>query len=107
MAKEPNLLYYLLIAGGTIIRFIPFPKGISAMWNANSLIQVWNRIAVSISYYDKVTLRALPTSLTYENQIVSVRFGKHLSAVFVAPSILITWCFEKFVSGYRNGAQLV
>ena len=29
-----------------------FPKGISAMWNAISLVQVWTRVAVSISYDD-------------------------------------------------------
>ena len=33
MAEEPSLSYYLPIAGGRIIGFIPFPKGISAMWN--------------------------------------------------------------------------
>ena len=35
-AEEPNLSYYLPIAGGRIIGFLPFPKGISAMWNAIS-----------------------------------------------------------------------
>ena len=29
-----------------------FPKGISAMWNAISLVQVWTRVAVSIAYDD-------------------------------------------------------
>ena len=29
-----------------------FPKGIRTMWNANSLVQVWTRIPVSISYDD-------------------------------------------------------
>ena len=35
-AEEPSLSYYLPIAGGRIIGFIPFPKGISAMWNVIS-----------------------------------------------------------------------
>ena len=29
-----------------------FPKGFSSMWNAISLVQVWTRVAVSISYED-------------------------------------------------------
>ena len=29
-----------------------FPKGISAMWNAISLVQIWTRVAVSISCDD-------------------------------------------------------
>ena len=42
MAEEPSLSYYLPIAGGRIIGFTPFPKGISAMWNAISLVQDLN-----------------------------------------------------------------
>ena len=41
-AEEPSLPYYLPIAGGRIIGFIPFPKGISAMGNAISLVQDLN-----------------------------------------------------------------
>ena len=51
-AEEPSLFYYLPIAGGRIIGFMPFPKGISAMWNAISLVQGWTRVTVSISYDD-------------------------------------------------------
>ena len=40
--EENSPPYYLLIAGGRIIRFITFPKGISTMWNANSLVEVLN-----------------------------------------------------------------
>ena len=40
MAEEPRLSYYLPIAGGRIID--TFPKGISAMWNAISLVQDLN-----------------------------------------------------------------
>ena len=41
-AEEPSLPYYLAIAGGRIKWIITFPKGISAMWNAISLIQELN-----------------------------------------------------------------
>ena len=40
MAEEPSLSYYLPIAGERIIH--TFPKGISAMWNAISLVQDLN-----------------------------------------------------------------
>ena len=40
--REPSLPYYLPIAGERIVRFIPFPKGISAMWNAKVLSRIWN-----------------------------------------------------------------
>ena len=46
-AEEPSLPYYLPIAGGRIIGFIPFPcemQSVSA--------RIWTRIAVSISYDD-------------------------------------------------------
>ena len=37
--KEPSLPYYLPIGRERIVGCISFPKGISTMWNANSLIQ--------------------------------------------------------------------
>ena len=49
-AEEPNLSYYLPIAGG---RIIGFPNGISAMWNAVSLVQDLNSCRrVAYSYAD-------------------------------------------------------
>ena len=45
MVQEPSLSYYLLIARGRIVWFLPFP-----MWNANSLIQDLILIAESASY---------------------------------------------------------
>ena len=52
MAEEPSLSYYLPIAGGRIFWIHTFPKGISAMWNAISLVQDLTRVAVFISYDD-------------------------------------------------------
>ena len=40
--KKYSLSYYLLIAGRRIVVFIPFPKGISVMWNANGIVQDLN-----------------------------------------------------------------
>ena len=42
MAEEPSLSYYLPIAGGKNNWIHTFPKGISAMWNAISLVQDLN-----------------------------------------------------------------
>ena len=42
MAEEPSLSYYLPIAGGRIFWIHTFPKGISDMWNAISLVQDLN-----------------------------------------------------------------
>ena len=33
-----SLLYYLCITGERIVGFLPFPKGISSVWNANRLV---------------------------------------------------------------------
>ena len=51
-AEKPNLSYYLPIAGGTIIGFIPFPRVLvlyemQLVWSG-----IWTRVAVSISYDD-------------------------------------------------------
>ena len=41
-AKESSRPNYLPITGGWIIEFIPFPSGISTMWNKISLVQDLN-----------------------------------------------------------------
>ena len=46
-AEEPSLPYYLPIAGGRIIGFIPFP-----MVLVLDLSRIWTRVTVSISYDD-------------------------------------------------------
>ena len=52
MAEEPSLPYYLSIAEGRIIGFIPFPRVLvlCEMWSASS--RIWTHVAVSISYDD-------------------------------------------------------
>ena len=51
-AEEPSLLYYLPIAGGRIIGFIPFPR-VLVQWEMQSVSsRIWTRFAVSISYDD-------------------------------------------------------
>ena len=51
-AEEPSLPYYLPIAGGRIIEFIPFPR-VLVLWEMQSVsFRIWSRVAVFISYDD-------------------------------------------------------
>ena len=52
MAEEPSLSYYLPIAGGRIIGFIPFPKVLVLCEMLSASSRIWTRVAVSISYDD-------------------------------------------------------
>ena len=51
-AEEPSLSYYLPIAGGRIIGFIPFPRVLVLCDMQSVSSRVWTRIAVFISYGD-------------------------------------------------------
>ena len=51
-AEEPTLPYYLPIAGGRIIGFIPFPRVLVLCEMQSTSSSIWTRITVSISYDD-------------------------------------------------------
>ena len=51
-AEEPSLSYYLPIAGGRIIGFIPFPRVLVLCEMQSVSSSIWTRVAVSISYDD-------------------------------------------------------
>ena len=51
-AEEPSLPYYLPIAGGRIIGFIPFPRVLVLCEIQLISSRTWTRIDVSISYDD-------------------------------------------------------
>ena len=51
-AEELSLSYYLIIAGGRIIGFIPFPKVLVLCEIQSVSSRIWTRIAVSISCDD-------------------------------------------------------
>ena len=51
-AEEPSLSYYLPIAGGRIIGFIPFPRVLMLCEMQSVSSQIWTRVAVSISSDD-------------------------------------------------------
>ena len=51
-AEEHSLSYYLPIAGGRIIGFIPFPRVLVLCEMQLASSRIWTRVAVSISYDD-------------------------------------------------------
>ena len=51
-AEEPSLSYYLPIAGGRIIGFIPFPMVLVLCEMQSVSSRIWTRVAVSNSYDD-------------------------------------------------------
>ena len=52
VAEEPSLPYYLPIAGGIIIGFIPFPRVLVLCEMPSVSSRIWTRVLVSISYDD-------------------------------------------------------
>ena len=63
-AEEPSRSYYLPIAGGRIIGFIPFPKVLVLCEMQSVSSGIWTRVAVFISYddnnYTTGTSRCIP-----------------------------------------------
>ena len=51
-AEEPSLSYYLPIAGGRIIGFIPFPRVLVQCEMQSVSSRIWTRLAAFISYGD-------------------------------------------------------
>ena len=51
-AEKSSLSYYLPIAGGRIIGFIPFPRVLVLCEMRPVSSKIWTRVAVSISYDD-------------------------------------------------------
>ena len=52
-AEEPSLPYYLPLAGGGIIGFLPLPRVLVQCEMQSVSPKIWTRVAVSISYDDK------------------------------------------------------
>ena len=50
--EEPSLSYYLSIAGGRTIKFIPFPRVLVLCEMQSVSSKIWTRVVVSISYND-------------------------------------------------------
>ena len=56
MSKEPSLSYYLPIAGGRMIGFIPFPRVLVLCEMQSVSSKIWTRIAVSIPNDDNLQM---------------------------------------------------
>ena len=59
--EETSLSYYLPLAGGRIIGFIPFPMVLVLCKMQSVSFRIRIRVAVSISYDDNITPRAPPS----------------------------------------------
>ena len=57
--KDPSLLHYLLIAGGRIGEFIPFPAILAQFKMKTASSRIWTRVAGSIFYCDDCPLLLL------------------------------------------------
>ena len=78
-AKEYSLSYYLPIAGGRIIGFIPFPRVLVQCEMRSVSSRIWTRVAVSISYDDNQYTTG--TSI-YGNSTVNERSYRRLFSLF-------------------------
>ena len=63
-AEEPSLPYYLPIAGGRIIGFIPFPRVLVLYEMQSVSSRIWTRVAVSISYDDNHYTTGTPVQIS-------------------------------------------
>ena len=69
-AEEPSLPYYLPIAGGRIIGFIPFSRVLELCEMQSASTRIWTRIAMSISYDDNhYTTDTFISVISIERQI--------------------------------------
>ena len=73
-AEELSLSYYLPIAGGRIIGFIPFPRVLVLCEMQSASFRIWTRIAVSISYDNNYYITGtfgnnLPNTVSFHVQL--------------------------------------
>ena len=95
-AEEISLSYYLPIAGGRIIGFIPFPRVLVLCEMQSASSRIWNRVAVSISYDDNhyttstLLLPLLPSPL-WPGVVVCLRDS---SMIWWPLFQLISYCYR-------------
>ena len=77
-AKEPSMSYYLPIAGGRIIGFIPFPRVLVLCEMQSVSSRIWTHVAVFISYDDNhyTTGTSNNNQIKYDNQIKNETWNK-------------------------------
>ena len=85
-AEELSLPYYLPIAGGRIIGFIPFPRVLVLCEMQSVSTRIWTRVAVSISYDDyhyTTALDKLQWLLCYETKPNQTKSNLNLICITV------------------------
>ena len=91
MAEEPGLPYYLPIAGGRIIGFIPFPRVLVLCEMQSMSSRIWTRIAVSISYDDnQYTTGMLPLNNQHDSSREEMENTKYVF-IAIASSFTQIW----------------
>ena len=65
-AEEPSLPYYLPIAGGRIIGFIPFPRVLVLCEMQSLSSRIWTCVSVSISYDNNLYTTGTSINLLYD-----------------------------------------
>ena len=78
-AEEFSLPYYLPIAGGRMIGFMPFPR-VLVLWEMQSVSsRIWTRVAVSISdddnhYTTGPPITGLNSEFSHQNGTLKISF---------------------------------
>ena len=78
-AEEPSLSYYLPIAKGRIIGFIPFPRVLVLCEMQSVSSRIWTRVAVFISYDDN----NYTTGTSFFPILYSVSFPRAYSNIYI------------------------
>ena len=77
-AEEPSLPYYLPIAGGRIIGFIPFTRVLVLCEMQSVSSQIWTRVACPFSTTIGITLRA-PANIYIYNIYIYIQIFRSVS----------------------------
>ena len=95
-AEEPSLSYYLPIAGGRIIGFIPFPKVLVLCEMQSVSSRIWTRVAVSISYDDNhYTTGTSKSNISLEEWLKSSHHIVGLDSLFNGASTIVNFLMPK------------
>ena len=117
-AEEPSLPYYLPIAGGRIIGFIPFSRVLVLCEMQSVSSRIWTRVTVSISYDDNhyttgtsnqftdlksnkfhCYYKTTPAGLVWTEEWYT-HFSSSLISSLPFSLSLLTWAFQPYIYIY-------
>ena len=90
-AEEPSLPYYLPIAEGRIIGFIPFLRVLILCEMQSVLSRIWTRAAVSISYDDNHYTTGTYLKGGHMLSCLILTVCKLIKGYFMSPKLLHHW----------------